>query len=132
MRIAGSVRGSVGGRDRAQAHAGARRYRVADLVAELAAREETEQPRPDRPADRLVREAVAVPVPHPAAIPTPPGHAPVAPALAARPRIVEDPSILGLSRHSRSRFGGRLFVCFFVLVYAVIVIQLVVTLLQEA
>lgn len=49
-----------------------------------------------------------------------------------RPRIVDDPAILGLSRHSRGRVGSRLFTLFFVFVFAVIVIQLVVALLQQA
>jgi hypothetical protein len=47
-----------------------------------------------------------------------------------RPRIVEDPAILGLTRVSRSRLGSRLFTWFFVFVYAVILIQLIVSLLQ--
>jgi hypothetical protein len=64
----------------------------------------------------------------------PPRPEPVSPELPprpeARPRIVEDPVILGLTRVSRSRLGSRLFVWFFVFVYAVILIQLVVSLLQ--
>jgi hypothetical protein len=48
----------------------------------------------------------------------------------ARPRIVEDPVILGLTRVSRSRLGSRLFTWFFVFVYAVILVQLIVSLLQ--
>ena len=58
---------------------------------------------------------------------------PVAPAPPprpdARPRIVEDPVILGLTRVSRSKLGSRLFTLFFVFVYAVILVQLVVSLL---
>lgn len=50
--------------------------------------------------------------------------------LDARPRVVEDPGILGLSRRTRSRFGSRLFTLFFAFVYALILIQLLVTLLQ--
>jgi len=52
------------------------------------------------------------------------------PRVEARPRVVEDPGILGLSRRARSRFGSRLFTLFFVLVFAVILIQLVVSLLS--
>jgi len=48
----------------------------------------------------------------------------------ARPRIVQDPVILGLSRVSRSRLGSRLFTWFFVFVYLVIVIQLIWSILQ--
>ena len=40
-----------------------------------------------------------------------------------RPRIVQEPAILGLSRLTRGRFGSRLFALFFVLVYALIVVQ---------
>lgn len=63
-----------------------------------------------------------------------PGPEPVAPELPpqpeARPRIVEDPVILGLTRVSRSKLGSRLFTLFFVFVFAVILVQLVVSLLQ--
>jgi hypothetical protein len=38
--------------------------------------------------------------------------------------------ILGLTRHSRSKLGSRLFVLFFVFIYALILIQLVFSLLQ--
>ena len=54
----------------------------------------------------------------------------VPPRPDARPRIVEDPAILGLSRVSRSRLGSRLFTLFFVFVYALILVQLIVSLLQ--
>lgn len=47
----------------------------------------------------------------------------------SRPRIEAEPAILGLSRHSRSRLGSRLFTLFFVVVFGVIVIQLLVSLL---
>lgn len=47
----------------------------------------------------------------------------------ARPRIEPEPAILGLSRHTRSRLGSRLFNLFFVLVFALIVIQMVMALL---
>jgi hypothetical protein len=65
----------------------------------------------------------ATPHPEPAAIELPP-------QPETRPRIVEDPAILGLTRVSRSRLGSRLFTWFFVFVYAVILIQLIVSLLQ--
>lgn len=61
------------------------------------------------------------------------GPAPAAgfePRPPARPRIEDEPSILGLSRHSRSRLGSRVFTMFFVLVFAAIVVQLVVSLLH--
>jgi hypothetical protein len=48
----------------------------------------------------------------------------------ARPRIVEDPVILGLTRVSRSRLGSRLFTWFFVFIYVLILVQLIVSLLQ--
>ncbi len=48
----------------------------------------------------------------------------------ARPRIEPEPSILGLSRMTRGRVGSRIFTLFFVLVYALITVQLVVTLLR--
>ncbi len=38
--------------------------------------------------------------------------------------------ILGLTRHSRSKLGSRLFTWFFVFIYALILIQLVFALLQ--
>lgn len=63
-----------------------------------------------------------------------PGPDPAAPASPprpdARPRIVEDPVILGLTRVSRSKLGSRLFTLFFLFVYAVILVQLVVSLLH--
>jgi hypothetical protein len=51
--------------------------------------------------------------------------------LEPRPRIVDEPGILGLSRLTRGRFGSRLFTVFFVLVYTVIVIQMVYAILAE-
>jgi len=48
----------------------------------------------------------------------------------ARPRIVQDPVILGLTRHSRSKLGSRLFALFFVFVYVLILVQLIWSLLQ--
>ena len=77
--------------------------------------------------------------------PTPPSGAPTTPSARrsasgparplpprpdARPRIVQDPVILGLTRVSRSRLGSRLFTWFFVFVYLVILIQLVWSILQ--
>ena len=38
--------------------------------------------------------------------------------------------ILGLTRHSRSRLGSRLFTWFFVFVYALILIQLIWSILR--
>jgi hypothetical protein len=48
-----------------------------------------------------------------------------------RPRIVDEPGILGLSRLTRGRFGSRLFNWFFVLVFVVILIQMVSALLEH-
>lgn len=48
----------------------------------------------------------------------------------ARPRIEPEPSILGLSRLTRGRVGSRVFTMFFVFVYALIAVQLVVSLLH--
>ena len=56
--------------------------------------------------------------------------APLPPRPDARPRIVQDPVIIGLTRVSRSRLGSRLFTWFFVFVYLVILIQLVWSILQ--
>lgn len=53
----------------------------------------------------------------------------VAPRPEARPRIVEEPGILGLSRRARGRVGSRLFNLFFVFVFGLILIQMVVALL---
>ena len=160
-------------------------YRVADLVADLAAGRSTR--RADDPA------AMPAPAPPPGAAPAPPGAAsapppgvasapppPAAPPSAAppadaapnfvlqaarsswaadpptppsgapttpsarrtasgaplpprpdaRPRIVQDPVIIGLTRVSRSRLGSRLFTWFFVFVYLVIIVQLVWSILQ--
>lgn len=51
-------------------------------------------------------------------------------ALPARPRIDDDPGLLGISRRSHGRIGARLFNLFFVLVFALILAQLLVTLLD--
>ncbi|WP_211177050.1 hypothetical protein, partial [Pseudonocardia acidicola] len=64
-------------------------------------------------------------------------HSPGTPAAPAtvggvqyRPRIEAEPSILGLSRHTRGRFGARAFNLFFIGVFALILIQLIVALLN--
>jgi hypothetical protein len=48
-----------------------------------------------------------------------------------RPRITEEPGILGLSRLTRGRFGSRLFNLFFLLVFLVILIQMVSAILDH-
>lgn len=85
------------------------------------------------PAVRLA--AVPAPAPAPRAVPEQPVR-PVtdlaarrAPLSAARPRVVEEPSILGLSRRTRSRLGSRLFSLFFVAVFALIAVQMVLAIL---
>jgi hypothetical protein len=45
--------------------------------------------------------------------------------LPPRPRIVDDLSIFGLSRWSRGRVGSRVFTVFFVVVYALILLNLI-------
>jgi hypothetical protein len=50
--------------------------------------------------------------------------------LTARPRVEDDEALLGLTRRSNSRWGQRLFTLFFAFVFAVIVLQLVVVLLD--
>jgi hypothetical protein len=71
--------------------------------------------------------------PRPVRTGRPAGARPAAPAvppnLRARPRIEPEQGILGLSRHSRSRLGSRLFNLFFVCVFALILVQMVVALL---
>jgi hypothetical protein len=62
--------------------------------------------------------------------PVPPGRTAPLAGPPARPRIVEDPGILGLSRRSRSRVGSLLFTWFFVLVFTLIVVQMVASLLD--
>lgn len=47
----------------------------------------------------------------------------------ARPRVVEDTGILGLSRLTRGRVGSRLFTLFFVAVFTLIALQMVLELL---
>jgi predicted nucleic acid-binding Zn ribbon protein len=50
-------------------------------------------------------------------------------AVPARPRIADEPGILGLSRRSRGRLGSRMFTWFFVLVFALILVQMVMSIL---
>ncbi len=88
-------------------------------------------------------QAVAPPARHPDragpvseadAVPCPPPPGPVAwvpPQLPTRPRIVNDePAILGLTRRSHGRVGSYAFRLFFAAVYAVIVVNLIVVLLD--
>jgi hypothetical protein len=49
-----------------------------------------------------------------------------------RPRIVDEPGILGLSRLTRGRFGSRLFNLFFLLVFTVILIQMISAILDNS
>jgi hypothetical protein len=42
---------------------------------------------------------------------------------ASRPRVDPDPSLFGFARHTRGRIGARLFTLFFVLVFALILVQ---------
>jgi hypothetical protein len=65
-----------------------------------------------------------------AASPSPTAQPPIPPRPDARPRIVQDPVILGLTRHSRSKLGSRLFTWFFVFVYLLILVQLIWSILQ--
>ena len=48
----------------------------------------------------------------------------------ARPPVVDELAVLGFSRHLRSRIGTRLFTWFFVLVFALIIVQLISSLLD--
>ena len=50
--------------------------------------------------------------------------------LSARPRVVEEPGILGLSRLTRGQVGSRLFTLFFVAVFTLIAVQMMVELLH--
>jgi hypothetical protein len=99
-----------------------------DVAAFIAARAAA-MATPER-ADDLGADGHSDPAPlvDPAPDPDPAAPAPP-PRPDARPRIVEDPVILGLTRVSRSKLGSRLFTLFFVFVYAVILVQLVVSLL---
>jgi hypothetical protein len=48
----------------------------------------------------------------------------------SRPPVVDELAVLGFSRHLRSRLGTRLFTWFFVLVFALILVQLISSLLD--
>jgi hypothetical protein len=78
----------------------------------------------DEPADGSPAERAEPAVPRPPAPRLPPGPPP-------RPRIAEEPAILGLSRLTRGRFGSRLFNLFFLLVFAVILIQMISAILDH-
>ena len=75
-------------------------------------------PAPERPAapvtERTARRATV--------------HRP--PVHSARPPVVEEPGILGLSRLTRGRVGSRLFTLFFVAVFTLIAVQMVLELLH--
>jgi hypothetical protein len=75
---------------------------------------------PARPALPVHRKAPGSPPTRPFPSPGPP----------PRPRVVEDPGILGLSRRARGRLGSRVFTWFFVLVFALIVVQMVASLVS--
>lgn len=47
-----------------------------------------------------------------------------------RPRVEVEDGVLGFSRVTRSRFGSRLFTLFFLVVYAVIALNLMFSLLS--
>lgn len=82
-----------------------------------------EPPPPVQPAAPTpVRDtAFSVPVPPTAVLP---------PRPYARPPVVDDAGILGLTRVSRSRVGSRLFTWAFVLIFTLIAVQMVVALLS--
>jgi hypothetical protein len=65
--------------------------------------------------------------PRAAAAPRPPA---LPPRPEARPPVVDELAVLGFSRHLRSRVGSRLFTWFFVLVFALILVQLIASLLD--
>jgi hypothetical protein len=71
------------------------------------------------------------PVPQQRRPQAPPDRVAPLPGPPPRPRIVDEPGILGLSRLSRSRAGSRLFTWFFVLVFTVIVVQMVAAILDQ-
>jgi len=85
---------------------------------------------PTPPSGAPLTSLFAASPPKQATQPPPSGRPHPPPRPEARPRIVEDPGILGLTRVSRSRLGSRLFTWFFVFVYLVIVIQLIWSILQ--
>ncbi|WP_214368347.1 hypothetical protein [Pseudonocardia sp. H11422] len=81
------------------------------------------RPRPaGRPGQPTIRPPSGPPVSRP--VTTAPG------GLQYRPPIEPEPSILGLSRHARGRAGSRAFTLVFVGIFAVILIQLIVELLN--
>lgn len=93
------------------------------------ARQDSSAPRP-----REAEPAPVPPLPHPRPAPDHrpshvlvPGRGGLGPA---RPRVVEEPGILGLSRLTRGRVGSRLFTLFFVAVFALIFVQMLVTLVH--
>jgi hypothetical protein len=85
---------------------------------------------PTPPSGAPLTSLFAASPPKPATQPPATGAPHLPPRPEARPRIVQDPVILGLTRVSRSRLGSRLFTWFFVFVYLVIVIQLIWSILQ--
>ncbi|MBW0115645.1 hypothetical protein [Pseudonocardia abyssalis] len=94
-----------------------RRMPVTPPAERLAAAPVPPAPRPS--ADRPVRPVTE--------LATRREHRPPVPS--ARPRVVEEPSILGLSRRARSRLGSRLFTLFFVAVFSLIALQMVLAIL---
>jgi hypothetical protein len=84
---------------------------------------------PSSPQDEPAGGSPAQPAPEPA-VPRPPTQR-LPPGPPPRPRIVEEPAILGLSRLTRGRFGSRLFNLFFLLVFAVILIQMISAILDH-
>ncbi|WP_214404489.1 hypothetical protein [Pseudonocardia lacus] len=96
-----------------------------------------EEPDPAVATDRLTHPPPAViastPAPAPPPIPAPsapPRRAPTRFSVAPRPTVVDDLSITGLTRRSRSLWGSRLFALFFAFVYLTILVQLVDSLLH--
>jgi hypothetical protein len=85
----------------------------------------TPWPPPGATAPRA-RAPGAIPPPRRSSAPGRPAPIPGPPPM---PRIPPEPAILGLSRLTRGRFGSRLFTLFFVLVFALIVGQMVVSIL---
>jgi hypothetical protein len=105
---------------------------------------EPDDPEPDDPepaleTDRLTfrRVPVRIQAPPPSPKPRPIAPMPRPPAarppnrfsVAPRPTVVDDLTITGLTRLSRSRWGSRLFTLFFVFVFTVILLQLIDALL---
>jgi hypothetical protein len=91
------------------------------------------RPAPVAPPAELGARAAPVPDPDADAVPSPPPVAVawVPPQMPTRPRIVDDePAILGLTRRSHGRIGTYAFRLFFAAVYAVIVLNLIVVLVD--